>query len=55
MEGTFVACLKNFLETGNDGRPTTLTDLKPFVMDKASRPAYVAELESYGYKIRVQV
>lgn len=55
MEGTFAACLKNYLETGENGRKTGLSEMKVFILDKANREAYVAELESYGYKIRAQV
>jgi hypothetical protein len=48
---TFTAALRDYLTSGENGRPTSVMELKPFLLDKDSRAVYVAELKSYGYEI----
>ena len=58
MEGTFTQCLRHYLQAEPNGRPTTLTEMKPFIEEKGPngelRRAMVNELESYGYKVVVK-
>jgi hypothetical protein len=51
-EVTFAGALKHFLENGENGKTTTLEDMKSMILDKSERPAQIAELQSYGYKIK---
>lgn len=47
----FASALLDYFKKGNNGRPTGVADIKPFILDKENRDNYVAELESYGYTI----
>jgi hypothetical protein len=50
---SFAMALRHYLTNGTTGQATSLDDIKPIILDKQNRNAYVAELVGYGYKIKV--
>lgn len=47
----FASALLDYLKKEPNGRPTSVSDIKPFIADKSDRESHIAELESYGYVI----
>lgn len=48
---TFTQALMHYFKNGDNGMPTELKEIKPWIVDKSERAAQIAELESYGYAI----